>query len=179
MKYNRRFVVTCLLLAPAMSYGNEDLIAAKLQKSIELYEAAIEKNNAAVIASFDKREADARRKGDRAQVDQVSKERIAFHEKNIRRQSLPKSVTTRFIAARSELESAYETAIKNYTKANEDEKALATQEELNRFLRGSNIPEDATRFRVSWFNGNRSFAALGIVAMWWYFHHQHGRGRAS
>lgn len=145
-----------LLLSTAFTFSNmsnaeDDISYLKLQKALAAFDLAEEKYRNDVTAWLDKRETEARKRGDKGLVDQITIERDAFTTKSIQPKTLPRTIGNQFATAKRNMEFAYKAAIKDHTKAGRDEEATATEKELDRFVRGRNIPEDAIQFQGRWY----------------------------
>ncbi len=109
--------------------------------SKEGYRAEVEKFRTAVAEWFDQREAAARKDGNKKLVDQIKAERAAFAMNGEVPPKAPPALKRIPKAARAKLEAAFETAVKEYTKARKDDQAAAVEKELSEFKKGSVSPE--------------------------------------
>lgn len=116
-----------------------DPVAAKLTKVKAAYAAELAKIDKEVQDAYSKFEAFARKKGDKATLDRIKPELVAYEVTG----ALPKwaspAVPKKRTAARAPLEAAYAQQIRDYTKANQDELAAAAQKELDR-LKARAVP---------------------------------------
>jgi hypothetical protein len=71
--------------------------------------------------------------GNKRLVDQIKAEREEFAKKLELPQQAPAALTAQPKVARARLESAYEVAVKDYTKAKNDERADSVEKELAEF----------------------------------------------
>lgn len=141
MTPTRRCLVPAIAIAfaliPSLARSEDDLVRAKLDKAIEAYDKQLEKYTAAVTAFLESRENAARNKGDRKAVDQIASERAEFERTSKQPSLLPRNISAQLSSARLNLEAAYNVAVREYTKIKEDEKALATQKQLEEFQNSS------------------------------------------
>lgn len=98
-----------------------------------MYEIEIEKTEKAILDSFIKTEAVARKNGNKTVIDQVHAERTAFELTGTVPKSLPGPIQQRIAATRAPVETAYAVAIRDYTKANQDKKAAEAQQAIEEF----------------------------------------------
>jgi hypothetical protein len=151
-------ILTALACASASA---ADPVAEKLEKAKKTYAAELEKFQKDVAASLDKREEAARKAGDKKLVDQIKAERKAFDEKGEVPSTTPKVVRQRLATARATLEKAYESAIRDYTKAKNDTEAASVEKELAVFKKEGD-PSDSRR---KWVHDKGSFTLQG-AGMW-------------
>ena len=104
-----------------MSFAGDDISHQKLQKALATYDQAEEKYRIDVTAWLDKRETEARSRGDKGVVDQIALERDAFTTKSIQPKTLPRTIGNQFVTVKRNMVFAYKAAIKEYTKAGRDE----------------------------------------------------------
>jgi hypothetical protein len=115
-----------------------DPIKEQLDKARAAYQDEAARLRQALLDQLDKREEAARTDGNKKQVDEVKAQREAFADRG----ELPKMVPTDSYrqglkSAVATLEVAYNAAIKDYTKASEDKKAQAVEDELKEFRKES------------------------------------------
>ena len=130
------FTLSAAVAVSGQDKGKEkedDPIKAKLDKAKAVYEIEIEKTEKAILDSFTKTEAVARKNGNKAVIDQVRAERTAFELTGAVPKSLPGPVQQHITAARAPLEIAYAVAIRDYTKANQNKKAAEVQQAIEEF----------------------------------------------
>ena len=130
-------IVIAFALIPSPAWSDDDPVRTKLDKAIAAYDTKLAKFNASVTAFLESREAAARKKGDKKAVDQIADERAEFENTGKHPTTLPRNVSAQLSSARTSLEAAYNTAIREYTKASEDEKAAATEKQLEEFQNGN------------------------------------------
>ncbi len=120
---------------PDEGVSKPDPIGAKLAKAKETYENKVRSLRDGILKNFDRKEATARSNGDKKLVDQIKEERAAFEGRGRVPALVPTGDYQRQLdAARAQLETAYNTAIKAYTKAGLDERSTAAENELKKFL---------------------------------------------
>jgi tRNA A-37 threonylcarbamoyl transferase component Bud32 len=111
-----------------------DPIKAKLDKAREAYAAEYEKLRQGLLDSFQEKEDAARKDGNKKVVDQVKAEREAFMNRNQLPRVVPSAAYEQGLKkAAVSMEAAYDVAVKEYTKAKEDDKARAVEDELKQF----------------------------------------------
>src|SRR5262245_4569902 len=130
---SRLLLVCAIVLAGSYAVADEDPIRDRLEKAVATYEAQRVKYTAAVEKHLESRETVARRKGDKTVIDQVAAERAAIANARKPPAGLPKNIGAQFGTARRLLETAYAAAIRDYTKASEDQKATDVQYQLEDF----------------------------------------------
>jgi hypothetical protein len=106
-----------------------EMVKDKLFQAKKDYDAELQKFRKAVFETFDRREEEARKKGDKKQVDQVKAERNAFEKTGESPQMVPSSIREPVTAARTKLDKAYTVAIKEYVRLKMDDAAGATERE--------------------------------------------------
>lgn len=131
--------------------ADDDPVRIKLDKAKVIFAADMDKYRAAVGASFDKREEGARKKGDKKLVDQIKAERHAFEEKGKLPNAAPAAVKSQLTSARSSLEAAYKSAIREYTKAKRDDEAAVVEQEFEEFNKGGEASPRPIQFSPSPF----------------------------
>ncbi|HEY4260807.1 MAG TPA: FKBP-type peptidyl-prolyl cis-trans isomerase [Schlesneria sp.] len=127
---------SCFLFASE----ENDPILDKLTKAKATYQTDLEKYHASVGAYFDKREEIARKNGDKKTVDQIKSDRQEFDDEG-NPAKLPAALKSQLTSARSAMEIAYKTAIREYVKTKQDDKSAGVEEELATFTKG--IDNDA------------------------------------
>jgi hypothetical protein len=125
-------VAVCFaLIVPGRA--DDDPIKTRLDEARQQYRETIERSRKNILDMLEKKEAIARDKGDKKAVDAVKAEREAFNDKDV----VPKSLTTDYTKdvsrAQAAMTAAFETAIKDYTKAKKDDDASKVEEELKAF----------------------------------------------
>jgi hypothetical protein len=123
----------CIFLSSLLVIADDDDPKEKIFKAKEAYTAEITKLRAEVIAGFDKREEKARNKGDKKLVDEIKFNRVAFDEAEEWPADMPTELRSRLTKARAQVEAAYLTAIKDYTKAKKDDDAAVMEKDLTEF----------------------------------------------
>ena len=123
-------------------------IQTKLDAARTTYEAKREQFHEYVAKYFDKRNEAARRSGNKKQVDQIKEEQKAFEVKGDLPSDAPAELRRKISTARQAMESAYQTAIRDFTKSMFDDEAASTEKLLEQFKR------DRDAEWVEMFNGN-------------------------
>lgn len=137
-------VVFGMLICGAVAVADDDPVKKKWDAAKAAYEAEMEKFGKATSDWFDKREAAARKDGNKKLVDQIKAERQAFQEKGELPKAAPVTLRQHTIAARSALENAYGVAVKEYTRTKKDVEATAVEKELEAFKRSGSITVGGT-----------------------------------
>jgi uncharacterized protein (TIGR03067 family) len=111
------------------------LVKAKLDKARSEYESDVKKLRSKMVTALERKEADARKGGNKKLVDQIEAERKTLEELQL----LPVSIPTREYEvgigkAREEMKAAYNTAIKEFTRQRLDTEATNAEKELTCFL---------------------------------------------
>jgi hypothetical protein len=119
-------------LCPARA-DDADMVKEKLFQAKKDYDAEVQRFKKAITDHLDKREGDARKAGNKKLVDQIKAERDAFEKTGESPQMVPSSIREPVAAARSKLDKAYTTAIKEYVRLKLDDAAGATEKEQGEF----------------------------------------------
>jgi hypothetical protein len=130
--------VVCALVIgfPTNLKANEDQIRVRLDQAKADYQADVKKFHEAVAGHLDKREEAARRDGDKKLVDQIKADRQAWEEAGDLPKSTPRAVTKQLADARSKLDTAFSAAVKDYTRAKDDARAVDIEKEWEEFKKG-------------------------------------------
>ncbi len=147
----RMLILIATLASSVVLYADDDIVTMQLEKALVSYDEAYDIYIKSVTTWFDRRESEARSRGDKTLVDQISEERQEFTAKNIQPKTLPRTIKNRLATVKRNTELAYKAAIKEYTKAGRDEEASATEKELIEFEKGRTIPEDAIQFQGKFY----------------------------
>jgi hypothetical protein len=128
-------LLACLFCSLALA-RQDDPVKKDLARARDAYDAAVEKLRKGLQDALDAREKAARAKGDKKAVDAVKAEREKLKPKG----EPPWSALTAASRAelqkvRSQLESAYQRAVRDYTKASKDAEAAAAEKALEEFKR--------------------------------------------
>jgi hypothetical protein len=110
-----------------------DMVKEKLFQAKKEFDAEAQKFKKAIADHLDKREEDARRKGNKKQVDQIKAERDAFEKTGESPQMVPNAIRDALTAARTKVDKAYTAAIKEYVRLKMDDAAGATEKEQQEF----------------------------------------------
>ncbi|HEV3383628.1 MAG TPA: hypothetical protein VG097_02370, partial [Gemmata sp.] len=123
-------------LCPARA-DDAEMVKEKLFQAKKEYDSEVQKYKKAITDFLDKREDDARKKGDKKLVDQIKSEREAFEKTGECPQKVASSIREPVTAARTKLDKAYAAAIKEYVRLKMDDAAGATEKEQHEFVLGS------------------------------------------
>ncbi|WP_020472408.1 hypothetical protein [Zavarzinella formosa] len=130
-------LVACGLFACELVLAaDDDLVEKKLTAMKTEYEKGVAKARTGLLEDLKKKEEAAQKMGDLKKLEMAQAEAKAFED----RRELPKSVPvktyeTQLRSARSKLEEAYATAVRDYTKGGKIELAKAVQQQLEEFKR--------------------------------------------
>ena len=115
-----------------ISADSPDPIKKHVGVAKKLYAAEVESAHKSVVDALDKREADARKTGNKKTVDQVKDERAAFEAKSLsdRLNLYSPEHRHKIASAWKTLAAEYESAIKEFTKAAKDADADAVEKEF-------------------------------------------------
>lgn len=134
-------VVLFLGLGIVASRGDDgDSIKTKLDKARSAYESEKEAIRKSILELFDKRETEAREKGDKKLVDLIKAERQVFEERPEIPKWVPLAIQRRAILARETMITAYQTAVKEFLKAKKDDEAALVEKELKLFQEAGTTP---------------------------------------
>ncbi len=156
-----------VLLNAAGRAAEDDPIKAKLDKAKAVYDDRTDKLRAALLKSLDDKEDAARKASNKKLVDQIKAERDAFDLRG----ELPKIVpTANYLRdgkqAWAALEAAYTTAIKEFTRAKQDDEAAAAEKDLKALkeaLAGASLSALLTKDSI-WTGVRRATTAKGKQA---------------
>lgn len=159
--------LAALVLSAAPAFAGDDPVREKLDAARDGYKGDLEKVRNSITSWFDKREADARREGNKKLVDQVKAERQAFALRGEVPEPLPAGLKAMPKVARSKLEAAYETAIREYTKLHKDDLAAAVEKELKELAKddAAKDVEPPTGNRQLWVQP-RGYFLKGVGKDW-------------
>lgn len=132
------FPFTFMLSLVALG-GDEDP-KENIFKARAAYTAEIAKLRSEVIAGFDKREEKARNARNKKLVDEIKFQRAVFDEDEQWPADMTVELRMRLTKARTQVEGAYLSAIKEYTRAKKDEEAAATEKDLAEFRKAAFWP---------------------------------------
>ena len=128
-----------LFFAPlGIAFAQEpDEIKDKLDKAKQAYTQAAERARQDLYDAIDKKEESARSSGNKKLVDQIKAERKAYEESGKLPKVIPATAFQKAMStARAPLDAAYQSAIKEYTKARKDDEASAVEAEWKKFKEG-------------------------------------------
>jgi hypothetical protein len=128
-------VFPAVILAVGLCSARADdaeAVKEKLFQAKKTYDAEVQKYRKSIDDLLDKREDLARIAGDKKSVDQIKAEREAYKE-GVVPAMLPTAIKQQLATARSNLDKAYTTAIKEYVRLKEDSAAEAVEKEQKEF----------------------------------------------
>jgi hypothetical protein len=142
--------VIASLAASTVIGQSDDPIGEKLKEAQSVYEKEMENARGRLLDELQRKEDSVRKKGDKGLLDQVRAEREAFESED----RLPRSIQTatfcgRVQQASNSLAAAYKRAVKEYTKAEEDELAEATETALNELLDSIRQSQQSGQWQVN------------------------------
>jgi hypothetical protein len=108
-------------------------VKEKLFQAKKEYDAEVQKFRKSVGDALDKREADARKAGNKKLVEQIKDDRDRFEKSGELPTDGSKAALTQITAARAKLDKAYTAAVKDLVKIKEDAAAEATEKEQQKF----------------------------------------------
>jgi hypothetical protein len=126
-------ILAVCVAIPLSARADDDPIKAKLDEAKQQYSKTADKLRKSVLDELDKRETAAREKGDKKVVDQIKADREAFTDRDVAPKSMAGDYSRELTRAQAAMVSAYETAIKDYTKTTNDSEATKVEEELKTF----------------------------------------------
>jgi len=119
-----------VVFSSVLAIAQDDPIKKKILKAKAAYETEVAKLRSEVVAWYKKREETARNAGNKKLTDELKQQREAFEAKEEWPLDMPADLRTRLTKARTQLEIAYTTAIKDYTKAKKDDEASDVEKDL-------------------------------------------------
>jgi hypothetical protein len=132
-------MITFCFLAASLTAGADD-IAQKLEEAKAVYKVDLEKSHSAVREWFDKRENTVRKDGNKKLLDQIKAEQAKYNEVGELPKVAPPDLARNFADVFTVMEAAYLTAIKDYTRAKQDDQAALVEKQLETFKRSWNRP---------------------------------------
>lgn len=144
-----------------------DPVKEKLFKAKIAYDKEMSEFRKQAEEWFDKREAAARKAGDRKLVDQIKTERDGFDEDGDLPKSAPVAMKQKHEKAVKSLEAAYAEAVKAYIRAKKDDEAAAVEKEQQAFATRANtvnllaLVDPKAHVFGEWKKDGRSFVAGG------------------
>jgi hypothetical protein len=118
---------------------NAEMLKEKLFQAKKDYDAQLLKFKKAITDLLDKREENARKKGDKKILDQIKVERDAFEKTGESSQVIPNAIREPMSAARAKLDKAFAATIKELIRLKQDDAAGATEKEQREFQLSSAI----------------------------------------
>lgn len=125
------FALTSVFLAVFTASNiraQEDPIKSRIERTYESYQKEIEEFNTSVIKVLEGKIEVARKSGNKPQIDSLNSELDFFKSDAVLPMTVSMALRRKQVVLRTKLEKAYESAIKEYSKAGQD--AEATQVEL-------------------------------------------------
>ena len=132
----KRLLFASVLLLFASLCANardDDPVKAKLTKAKEAYAKEMDQYQTEVTAYFDKREEAARKDSNKKLVDQILAERKTYEDLGDLPKAAPLELRQKAATAKTAMEAAYATAVKEFTKAKKDEDAVLTEKQGQAF----------------------------------------------
>jgi hypothetical protein len=108
-------------------------VKKRLAEAKKVYTDKAEKFRKAVTEHLDKREADARKAGNKKLLDQTKAERTALEDRGELPPGCPPALLTQMRTARADLNAAFAAAVKGYLLLKDDTAAEATEQEQQQF----------------------------------------------
>lgn len=121
------------LLAGAAAGGGADPVKDKLEKAKEAHQAARAKNREYVIEVLAKLEEKARKTGNATAVDKIKAAAQEYEKSGALPAGLPATAKQRLLTARTAMDKAFATAVKEYTKQKKDDLADQVEKEWDAF----------------------------------------------
>lgn len=125
-------VMTAGLTTPGWADEVSD-VRAKLDAAKKDFDTEFTKFTKSVRDLLDRREADARKAGNKKLVDQIKDERDEFGRSGSPTSPLPPSLQSQMAVARAKLDKAYTAAMKEFVRKKEDALAAAVEDEQEKF----------------------------------------------
>ena len=126
-------IAVALLVECCVAQETVDPIATQLDRARQKYAKDYEQFEKSVNDLVEKKEDAARRVGNKQVLDGLEVERKSFDEDQVVPSFAPPSYAKKQAAIRSDLERAYNTAIKDYIKKREDDEAKKIEAEMKEF----------------------------------------------
>jgi hypothetical protein len=127
-------LAVCLAVIVPARADADDPVKAKLAEAKQQYREQVERLRKNVLDTLEKKEAAARENGDKKAVDQIKADREAFLDRDVVPKSAGASDYSRDLSRfQAIMVSAFESAVKGYTKASKDAEAAKVEEELKAF----------------------------------------------
>jgi hypothetical protein len=123
----------CVGLGAAAQPDSPDPVLKKLNESKTAYEKERAGFREGVLDWFDKQEEAARSAGMKKRLDQIIADRDAYKKSGVYPPDVPAPLLSRYEAARKARDAAFQTAIKEFTKARLDATAKMVEDELREF----------------------------------------------
>jgi hypothetical protein len=118
---------------------DKDPIKDKLLTAKTAYDTEMKQFRQQATDWFDKREASARKDGNKKLLDQIKVERKAFEDDSELPKLAPAALRQKPTFARKAMEAAYVEAVKAYTRAKKDDEAASVEEAFKTFLNETSL----------------------------------------
>ncbi|WP_020470659.1 NPCBM/NEW2 domain-containing protein [Zavarzinella formosa] len=130
-------IALLLVFGQAARSDEAEDVKEKLERAKRVYDGQLKDFKKAVTDLFDKKEDTVRKAGDKKALDDLKAQRKAFDELGESPATLPMSVKSELTTARTTLDKAYQSAIKEYIKLKLDDAAEKTEKEYEQFILAS------------------------------------------
>lgn len=121
-------------LCSARAADDAEDVKKKIAEAKKEFDGEVQKLQKAVADSFDKREAEARRVGNKKLVDEIRAERERFEKSGALPADPPKAAQAQVTAARVKLDKTYSGAVRDLIKLREDTRAEETEKEQQKVV---------------------------------------------
>jgi hypothetical protein len=135
-------------LCPARA-DNVEVAKEKLFQAKKDYDAQLQKYKKAVTDLLDKKEVNARKKGDKKLLDQIKAERVAFEKTGESPAAIPNAIRNPLTEARKKVDKAYTAAIKECVRLKMDDAANTVEKEQGEFKLSSEVAIGKRAYLVS------------------------------
>jgi hypothetical protein len=146
-----------MALALPATAAEPDPVAEKLDKALDAYKGEMKAYREKGTAWLEAREAAARKSGDRKRVDQVLEEQRLFRTVSDLPRTAPEDLRARPANAKAKLVKAYQSAVKEWTKAGDDARAKEAEKALTMVQAGVDFSLD----RRVWAHDKGRFRMVG------------------
>lgn len=121
------------VFAASNVWGDEDPIKTRIERSQQSYQKEMDEHSTSVIKIIEGKIEVARKSGNRAQIDSLNADLESFKNDEILPMFVSMAVRRKQAVMRAKLEKAYESAIKEYSKASQDAQAKEIGQQLKDF----------------------------------------------
>lgn len=125
----------------------DDAIRTRLDRAKTAYLEAVQEYEKNTRAWFARREMVARKQGNKEEVDRIKNQEEAFETDGTTPVDAPASLKTPLETARSSMEAAYRSAIRDYTRMSLDDEAAAAEAEMKALKANTGHQSDGTTFQ--------------------------------